>query len=194
MRKTMTFSSHFESRKIAAMIISLIFLLQSCIIYDKKPVRIDEVKDGKKVKVVTLDNSESIYQKIYYKDDGFLYGLTSKRVNDTLNISIPTKQIDVIKAGNDPNISKDLIITTDGRTYGFDSYYLENDTLYGKIKIKRQKEELLMEEDIKGIYPYNKRKSTTGTVFLTLGSVATGLMIYMVLTLATDCWGQGCWQ
>ncbi len=194
MEKRKIFISRFDLRKIATLLLSLVFLLQSCAIYDKKPVNIDEVKDGRKVKVVTLDNRESIYQNIYYKDDGFLYGLTAKRVKDTMNIMIPADQIDVIEAGTDPNISKDLIITKDGRTYGFDTYYLENDTIYGKMNIKRQKEEILYSEDIKGIYQYNTKKSTTGTVFLTVGSLATGLLLFTILTLATDCWGQGCWQ
>jgi hypothetical protein len=192
MRKIKTIIQRFEFRKVAAMFLSLVFLLQSCVIYDKKPVIIDEATDAGKVKVVTLDNRESIYHKIYYKEDGFLYGLTVEKFEDTLDIEIPTEQIDIIKAGTDPNISKDLIITNDRRTYRFDTYYSESDTLYGKIKIERPKEVLLMKEDIKGIYLYNKSKSTTRTVFLTLGSVATGLLLYMVLTLATDCWGEDC--
>ncbi len=194
MKKNMLITPYSESRKATAKLLCLIFLLQSCAIYDKKPVSINEVTDEKKVKVITLDNRESIYQKIFYKDDGRLYGLTSKRVKDTLNIKIPTEQIDEIKSGYDPNISKDLIITTDGRTYGFDYYYQGNDTIYGRMNIKRQKEVLLVEEDIKSIYAYNPKKSTTGTVFLTAGSAATGLLLFMVLTLATDCWGDGCFQ
>jgi hypothetical protein len=49
MRKIKTIIQRFEFRKVAAMFLSLVFLLQSCVIYDKKPVIIDEATDAGKV-------------------------------------------------------------------------------------------------------------------------------------------------
>jgi hypothetical protein len=192
MRKLNPFILCSRIRKLAAMLLSFVFLFTSCVIYDKKSISIAEGVNEKKVKVQTIYNRKSAYQRIFYRDDGKLYGLTTKRVKDTLNIKIPSVEIDMIKAGSDPNISKDRITTIDGRTYGFDSYFLEDDTLYGKMKIKRHKEVLLMEEDIKGIYPYNKKKSTAGTVFLVIGMIPTGIILIGTVAVIIECWGKDC--
>ncbi len=192
MKKNKSIAPCSESRKIAAKLLCLIFLLQSCAIYDKKPVSIKKVTDGGRVKIETIDNRKSAYQRIFYRDDGMLYGLTTKRVKDTLNIKIPSVEIDEIKPGSDQSISKDRIITIDGRTYGFDSYFLEHDTLYGKMKIKHHKEVLLLEENIKGIYLYNKKKSTAGTVFLVIGMIPTGIILIGTVAVIIECWGKDC--
>ena len=192
MERKIAFILCFGIRKIASIFFSLIFLLQSCVIYDKRPVSIDEVLDNKKVKVITRDSRKSIYEKIYYREDGNLYGLTTKKDKDTQDIMIPLDQIDIVKAGTDPNISKDIIKTTEGKTYRFDTYYQENDTIYGKMTIKRQKEVLLLKEDIKGIYPYNPKKSTAGTVFLVIGMIPTGIILISTIVVIIECWGEDC--
>jgi hypothetical protein len=87
---------------------------------------------------------------------------------------------------------QDMIETLDGKTYTFDHYYIDNDTLYGENYLKHPLEVPLSIETIEEVYLYNPKKSTAATIFLTIGSVATGLMLFAVVTFATDCWGQGC--
>ena len=62
--------------KPVALFLVVVFLFQCCKVYDKQPVSIDEAinNDIKRVKIITNDDREYVFDSIYYKNDK-LYGL-----------------------------------------------------------------------------------------------------------------------
>jgi len=175
-------------------LIALTFFLQNCAIYDKRPVNPEDVVNTGKVKIATKDGKRTAYERIYYKDEGDLYGFTLKEVRDTVEVILPPDRIEMIRSGPDPNYSKDRIKTTDGKTFKFDNYVQKNDTIYGQMTVKQQKEVLLLKEDILGVYAYNPKKSATGTVFLVIGMIPTGIILIATVIIVVDCWGEDCSQ
>ncbi len=174
-----------------AILVSASFLSHGCAIYDKKPVSLEEATTDHRVKILTREGIKEKYRSIYFKNDGELYGLSNKKYPDTLEIIIPTEEVKVIHPRGS-GYSKDMIKTIDGMSYTFDHYHIVNDSLVGKQFLKHRLEMPLSVETIEEIYLYNPKKSTAATVFLTIGSVATGLILLSLLTFSTDCYGQGC--
>lgn len=156
--------------KPVALFLSFIVLFQCCKIYDKKTVTVEQAISEKRIKIITKDGREYIFDRIYYKNDSLLYGLTRKKTSDTKEIKIPKNQIkEQVFKGNNYGGS-DTFITVDQKKYNFESFYFKNDTLYGFQKVKLQSEILIRTESIKKICLYNPKKSTTATVFLAVGS------------------------
>ena len=67
-------------------------------------------------------------------------------------------------------LKKVKIITTDDRELKFDSIYYKNDKLYGLLRAKKGKSEIIIkEESIKEIYFLNPNKSAGFTLLLIFG-------------------------
>jgi len=67
-------------------------------------------------------------------------------------------------------LKKVKIITIDDRELKFDSIYYKNDKLYGLLRAKKGKSEVLIkEESIKEIYFFNPNKSAGFTLLLIFG-------------------------
>ncbi len=177
----------FKYLRPVALFLAIAVLFQCCVIYDKKSVAIDEATDAAKVKIITTDGEKVILEKLYYKNDGLLYGITNKKMSDTINIIIPKNQIKEIKATTNQHITIDEITTLNDNKYVLDSYYFQNDTLHGQQFMKRKKEILIRPEMIKAIYLHNSKKSTTGTVFLVIGSGLTGIFLFFIIAIIVDC-------
>ncbi len=174
-----------------AILITFSFLLQGCAVYDKKPVSLEEATTDHRVKIITKEGIKEKYKSIYFKDDGELYALSNKKYPDTVEIIVPTEQVKVIHPRGS-GYSKDIIKTIDGMSYTFDHYHIVNDSLVGKQFLKHRIEMPLSVDTVEEIFLYNPKKSTAATVFLTIGSVATGLILFSLVTFSTDCYGQGC--
>jgi hypothetical protein len=161
----------FKYLKPVALFLAILVLFQCCKIYDKQPVTVEQAISDKRVKIITTDGSEYVFDNIYYKDNGLLYGIPRKKESQTIEIILPKEQIKKqIYDGGKPE-GTDTFITVDGKEYNFDSYYFKNDTLYGLHSGRLQTEVLIPKEKIKEIYLYNVKKSKTGTVFLVIGGV-----------------------
>ena len=66
----------YKYLKPVALFLAIAVLFQCCKVYDKQPVSIDEAinNDIKRVKIITNDDREYVFDSIYYKNDK-LYGL-----------------------------------------------------------------------------------------------------------------------
>jgi len=170
----------YKYLKPVALFLAIAVLFQCCKIYDKYPVSLEASTNNNKVKIVFDDGSVQIFDSIYYKPDGYLYGIAKKMVDRTKEIIIPKDQINEITLDIGPNGTKEVIITNDSMKYFVDSYYYENDILYGKLS-KAEKnntiEVLIPKENIKEIYLFNYKKSRTGTAFLIIGSIPAGFAL-----------------
>lgn len=65
-----------------ALFLTIVFLFQCCMVYDKRPVSVDQAvnidhKKGKSIKIDMFGNKKYVFDSIYYKN-GELYGLSSK--------------------------------------------------------------------------------------------------------------------
>ena len=72
----------FTNIRPVALILVIIVLIQSCVAYDKQPIKIDEAinknhKKQKRIKIEMIDGTKLILDSIYYKDNE-LYGLRTK--------------------------------------------------------------------------------------------------------------------
>ena len=163
----------FKYLKPVALFLSIAILFQCCKIYDKQPVTVEQAISEKRVKIITNDGREYVFDHIYYKNDSLLCGLTRKKTSDTKEIIIPKDQIkeQIYEDGTD------TFITVDAKKYNFESFYFKNDTLYGLHKGKLGEEILIPIETIKEIHLYNPKKSITATVLLAIGS-AWGLTLF----------------
>ena len=82
-------------------------------------------------------------------------------------------------------LKKVKIITNDDRELRFDSIYYKNDKLYGLLRAKKGKSEVLIkEESINEIYFYNPNKSGGMTVLLIIGIPIAILGIAMLIDCA----------
>ncbi len=187
----------FKYLKPIALFLSITFLFQCCKIYDKKPVTIEQAMSENRIKIITKDGREYIFDKIYYKNDSLLYGLMRKKTSDTKEIIIPKDQIkeQIYEDGTD------TFITVDAKKYNFESFYFKNDTLYGLHKGRLGEEILISTESIKEIYIYNQKKSRTGTAFLVIGGVvgAWALTVFVMwIIIMIDCGNRSadnsCWE
>jgi hypothetical protein len=169
----------FTYLKPVALLLSIVVLFQSCKAFNKKPSSIQQAigYEKKWVKIITNDNKKFILDSIYHKSDEKLYGLTAKKIVEKIDTTIPTEQIENFEENLYQNKTNNIIKTTDGKEYIFESYYYTNDTVFGKQIVKRQKELLFPLDSIKEIHLYNPKKSTTKTVFLVIGSAALGFII-----------------
>lgn len=174
--------------KPVALFLSVIVLFQCCVIYDKKPVNIDEaVAETKKIKIITNNGETISFENIYYKSDGNLYGLSSKNMIDTLEIKIPKTQIKEFRVITNQNRAKEKIETSNGTKYTFNFHYDKNDTIFANRIIRQQKEILIPLTSITKIRIHNPAKSTAGTVFLAIGSLLTGIIILVIISCDGDC-------
>jgi len=160
------------------------------VIYDKKPVNIDEAIAEAKVKITTNDGKKLIFNNIYYKSDGKLYGISHILMLDTIELKIPKTQIKELKTNKSQIKTKGKLKSFDGKKYFFDFYYDENDTVYAYRIVHRHKEILIPSNTIKEIRTHNPAKSTAGTVFLVLG-IVTGIIIIPIAIACKDGCGMG---
>lgn len=165
-----------------ALLLLVTFLIQGCKIYDKRPVATEKAVYEGKVKIINTNGRTLLFDDIYYKDDSLLYGIIRNKTRRNTVTKIPKKQIkdQLYKAG--PNGTTETFITVEGKKYNFDSYYFENDTLFGlSSKSKNANNEIVIpKESIHKIYLFNKKKSGTGTTFLIIGMVGIGLVIVFI--------------
>jgi len=173
--------------KPVALFLAIVLLFQCCVIYDNKPVNIDEAVAKAKVKIITNDGEKLIFNDIYYKSDGKLYGLSHVLMLDTIEFKISKTQVKEIKTNKNRNKTNGNIKTLDGKKYVFDYYYDENDTLYANRILRRHKETLIPKNTIKEIRTHNPAKSTAGTVFLILGTVVVGIAIWIHIECDGNC-------
>jgi len=177
----------FKYLKPVALFLAIVFLFQCCVIYDKKPVSIDEAVSEAKVKIITNDGEKLIFNDIYHKSDGKLYGLSHKLMLDTTETKIPKTQIKEIRTNKNQNNTKGKIKTFYGKKYVFDFYYDENDTIYANRIVYQHKETLIPKNTIKEIRTHNPAKSTAGTVFIIFGSLITGIAILIHISCDGNC-------
>lgn len=65
--------------KLVALLLSVVFLLQSCKIYQTKTVMVDEaIQSSRRVKVITYRNDIYKFEQLTI-EDGKLYGITKKK-------------------------------------------------------------------------------------------------------------------
>ena len=178
----------FKYLKPVALILAIAILFQCCKIYDKHPVSLEQAMTKTRMKITTTDYKYYLLDSIYYKPDGNLYGVSKKNVDRTKEIIIPKDQIYEIIADIGPNGTKEVIITNDSMKYYVDSYYYENDILYGKLSKSEKNiiEVLIPKENIKDIYLFNKSKSRTGTAVLIIFSIPVGLFLAYIISYSND--------
>ena len=168
-----------------ALFLAVLVLFQCCKIYDKQPVSVEQAISEKRVKIITTDGKEYIFDNIYYKSDSLLYGSIKIKKSDTKEIIIPKNQIKEQVYNVGKHGGTDTFITVDGEEFNFVSYHFKNDTLYGQYKGRLRMEILLPTETIKEIYLYNSKKSITATVFLAIGAgwgiAALGAFIALII-------------
>jgi len=145
----------FKYLKAVALFLSIVILFQCCIIYNKKPVTVDQAIDENRVKIITTDGRKYVFDSIYYKSDSLLYGIRRKKTSYTEEIKILKGDIKEHILSIGKYETTETIITVDGREYSFDNTYYKNDTIYGIHKGKIQEEILIPIETIKKIRIYN---------------------------------------
>jgi len=158
--------------KPVALFLAITFLFQCCKIYHKQSVTVEQaISAEEKVKVIFVDGGKAYFDDFYFKNDSLLHGLFTKKKSVTIKTVIPKKEIKEHISNVDIYGSTSAeIITTDGKRYFFDSFYYENDTLYGQKKEKRT-ELLIPIQSIKEIHLLNKDASEMVTVLLVVGCV-----------------------
>jgi hypothetical protein len=70
----------------------IVFLFQCCKVYDKQPVTLDKALKVNTIKIVTFDDRQLYFDKIYYKDDSILYGLIINK-SEKIETIIPIESI-----------------------------------------------------------------------------------------------------
>ena len=88
----------FKYLKPVALFLSIVILLQCCVVYDKRPVTIDEAinvnyKKVKRIKIEFANDDVLILDSIYYKN-GELFGLVKSKEVITYNKSETRYRID----------------------------------------------------------------------------------------------------
>ena len=91
------FKTHLKS---IAVFLSILLLLQGCVIYKKKPVTIDEaVKANTKVRIKTNDNQTLKFKKVEV-ENGIYYGLMNFK-NKRIKTIISKEKVDKIQLQNE---------------------------------------------------------------------------------------------
>jgi len=148
----------YKFLKPVALFLSVVVIFQCCVVYDKKPVTIEEAinknhKVQKQIMLELTNGYEMILDSLYYRDNK-LYG--SKITSEKETIIIPTYTETKYTSDNEP-------------------YTYLNST----IKTVRVRDELLINEnEIAKIRLYNRTKVITRYVFLGI-AVAVPLGIYI---------------
>ena len=96
-----------------ALFLSIVVLFQCCKVYYKEPVSVDEAvhHEIKKVKIITIDDRELMFDSIYYKEDK-LYGLLTakKSKSEVLVKEESIKEIFLFNANKSTGLTGLLII------------------------------------------------------------------------------------
>ncbi|UOK43561.1 MULTISPECIES: hypothetical protein [Flavobacterium] len=89
----------YKNARILSLLLSFMFLLQSCVVYHKTAMSFDEaVAANKRMKVTTTDNKKYKFKRIL-KSDSTYYGLTLVR-NQMVKVPLHTDKIQSIRPVN----------------------------------------------------------------------------------------------
>ena len=97
--------------KPVALFLVVVFLFQSCKIYHKESVSIEQAigPDKKRIRVITYDDREFVFDSIYYKNDSLYGHLWKKDATDFLIREKSIKEIHLYDAGNSTALTIALI-------------------------------------------------------------------------------------
>lgn len=89
----------YKNARTLSFILSLLFLLQSCHVYHKVPISLDEaVAANKRMKVTTIDDKKYKFRKIE-KTDSTYYGIVKTR-GQKVKVPLETEKIQSVRPVN----------------------------------------------------------------------------------------------
>jgi len=91
----------YKYLKPVALFLAVTFLFQCCKVYDKQPVTIEQAMTKTSIKIITTDSRHIYFDKIYYKQDGLLYGTIENNKSDKIETIIPKESIKEIRLYNE---------------------------------------------------------------------------------------------